>query len=173
MKNLRPLKYNKQDIQNDAYRYIVHQRPRAYGKLAEFAYGISEELAKQLMKKHGLSDEFILEEMRSQSLEHFATNFRKFDAKQKGSAASYIISMLRNSMIDYLRSLSRADKYGELNKSFAEVPDINGIVRSRLVQSKRDDYLSEAISDGEFGLPADMIDPDDIDFDNSYIYKKK
>lgn len=168
------MRYNKEKVRDDAYRACEGSN-RAWSKLGEFAYGISEELAKGFMDKHNLNDTFILEEMRSKALENFSYNFRgKFNHKENGCSASYIIGMLRNSMIDYLRSLSRSDKYGELNKSFSRVPDEHGVVKSRLVQSVKDDYMSESITDMS-GMSFDNRENDvnDLDFDNSFIYKKE
>lgn len=164
------MKYNKEEIAELAVSACKSSR-KDWSKLGEFAYGISEELAKGFMKKHNLDDTFLLEEMRSRSLEHFCAVFRdKFDHTDSGCAASYIIGMLRNSMIDYLRSLSRADKFGELNKSFSKVPDEHGVVKNRLVQVIKDDYLSETISELG-GLRSCEIDVNDLDFNNDYLWK--
>lgn len=165
------MKYNKEDIADLAVASCKGDE-RAYSRLGEFAWGISEELAKGFMKKHHLDDTFVLEEMRSRALEHFSSVFLiKFDHTDNGCAASYIIGMLRNSMIDYLRSLSRADKFGELNKSFSSVPDEHGVVRKRLVQVVKDDYLSETITDIG-GMNSCDIDVNDLDFNDDYIWKK-
>ncbi len=169
------MKYNKEEISRLAIDALSNNSLRSYDKVGVFAYGISEEIAKKLMSQRNISDTFVLEEMRSIALEHFSLNFRgKFDPEGSGCAASYIIGMLRNAMIDYLRSLSRADKYGELNKSFAVVPDEHGNVKRRLVQSVKDDYISEQITDvPSRDLSLNGLDVNDLDFDNSYIYKKE
>ena len=165
------MKYYRDDVSRDAIGACNGSR-RDWDRLGVFAFGISEEIAKKLMSQHNLNDDFILDELRSLSLEHFSANFRdKFDHNDTGCAASYIIGMLRNRMIDYLRSLNRADKMGELNKSYAMAPDEHGVVKKRLVQSVKDDFISEKISDGEFGN-SEYPNVNDLDFNDDYIYKR-
>ena len=162
------MKYDKVSINKLSENYIKHKSVKAYNELGLFIYGISEELAKKMMSKYGQNDDFILDEMRSLAYTHVCVNFKnKYDVDAGGCAASYIIGMLNSRMIDYLRSLSRCDKYGELNKVFLSTSD----GRRKLVQAQKDDYVSSEISSSVL-IRAD-IDVNNLDFDNSYIYKNK
>ena len=69
------------------------------------------------------------------------------DRYQEGrSAANLIISMVHTAMLNLVKAFNWKDIYGELNKSYVSVVNIEGEVKSELSQVQRDDTISRILS---------------------------